>query len=155
MWLLKESKNVKILVFCCSQYIAHFVSFWYFAVFFLQMNDHDWLLLDYLVPKFICFSHIAFVFFNTQINSWKSGNKRTIISWGVPLQNRKSNHNANEETTFARISKEAQGDFFIIIWYEYTAKLSVTAIDSISPDLCIVYVYRTFWKSGIKTFRSI
>lgn len=62
---------------------------------------------------------------------------------------------ANEETTFARISKEAQGDFFIIIWYEYTAKLSVTAIDSISPDLCIVYVYRTFWKSGIKTVRSI
>lgn len=118
MWLLKESKNVKILVFCCSQYIAHFVSFWYFAVFFLQMNDHDWLLLDYLVPKFICFSHNAFVFFNTQINSWKSGNKRTIISWGVPLQNRKSNHNANEETTFARISKEAQGDFFYyhMIW---------------------------------------
>lgn len=147
MWLLKESKNVKILVFCCSQYIAHFVSFWY---------DQDWLLLDYLVPKFICFSHNGIcVFFNTQINSWKSGNKRTIISWGVPLQNRKSNHNANEETTFARISKEAQGDFFIIVWYEYTAKLSVTAIDSISPDLCIVYVYRTFWKSGIKTVRSI
>lgn len=151
MWLLKESKNVKILVFCCSQYIAHFVSFWYFAVFF-STNEWSWLTL---VGLFIWFSHNAFVLFNTQINSWKSGNKRTIISWGVPLQNRKSNHNANEETTFARISKEAQGDFFIIIWYEYTAKLSVTAIDSISPDLCIVYVYRTFWKSGIKTFRSI
>lgn len=114
MWLLKESKNVKILVFCCSQYIAHFVSFWYFAVFF-STNEWSWLTL---VGLFIWFSHNAFVLFNTQINSWKSGNKRTIISWGVPLQNRKSNHNANEETTFARISKEAQGDFFYyhMIW---------------------------------------
>lgn len=119
MWIFKDSKKVIIKLFCCSQYIVvHFVSVWYFVVFFLQMNDHDWLLLEYLVPKLVWFSHNEFVFFNTQINSWKSGNKRTIISWGVPLPNRKNNHNANEETRFAKISKEAQGDFFYyhMIW---------------------------------------
>lgn len=112
------------LVFCC---------------FFLQMNDHDWLLLEYLVPKLVWFSHNEFVFFNTQINSWKSGNKRTIISWGVPLPNRKNNHNANEETRFAKISKEAQGDFFYyhMIWIHSHAFSNSQWFDFPLTFLCI------------------